>query len=567
MKQNKRIQKFLSIIFSLVLILLLAVPGQVLAQEETPQPEPTAEAPAVETPAEMPAVEEPALEAPAVEVPLSEEDTSEEPVLEEAVIEEPAIAENAVVQPEVDEPAVEAIVAEVVEVLAAEEAVLVNDSGEEIPLASQEAAEVLTSGDPWFLANDGSGDVIGYTSLFGTCAPLVTICIEVAYPVQAAIDDVRSTGQDITIDGDYYEQITIVNKDVNLIGATSGGGLYAPGQLQYNFTMNGTDVFSLIYIENSTVNIQGLTINGSGGFVNSSGSDIYAGVTYNNASGDVTVNTITDFNDSSADDQGVGILVYNSSGVSIEQNEIINAETYIMVESSESTNISKLLDIDEDNISTYDNCPWIANGEQADFDNDGHGDTCDNDDDSDGIDDLVDSCLLEFNPDQADSDGDGIGNKCDPTPYPPSPEEELVVPFTGLIPVTGGLLVQLPCDSECVTLQLPDGSWAEFCGLCDYWASITSETSDTLPYAIPEGATILSGMTVVLMDPAQVLLNSLPAGSTLQVGFPNGGEAASDLLIDFYDTSASNWLELPAVDSADFLQAFMQMPGTSIFCK
>ena len=57
MKQNKRIQKFLSIIFSLALILLLAVPSQVLAQEETPQPEPTAEVPVLETPAETPAVE------------------------------------------------------------------------------------------------------------------------------------------------------------------------------------------------------------------------------------------------------------------------------------------------------------------------------------------------------------------------------------------------------------------------------------------------------------------------------------------------------------------------------
>ena len=377
------------------------------------------------------------------------------------------------------------------EVLAAEEAVLVNDSGEEIPLASQEAAEVLTSGDPWFLANDGSGDVIGYTYLFGSCAPLVTICYEVAYPVQAAIDDVRSTGQDITIDGDYYEQITIVNKDVNLIGATSGGGLYAPGQIFYNFTSGGIDVFSLIYIENSTVNIQGLTINGSGGFVTNSGIDIYAGITFNNASGNVAANTITGFTDADVDDEGMGIFVNNSTGVTIEQNEITNSETKIQVKYSESTNISEVMDVDEDSISTYDNCPWDANSDQADFDNDGHGDLCDNDDDSDGIDDLVDSCLLEFNPDQTDSDGDGIGNECDPTPYPPSPEEELVVPFTGLIPVTGGQLVQLPCDSECVTLQLPDGSWAEFCGLCDYWASITLETSDTLPYDNTGRATML----------------------------------------------------------------------------
>ena len=110
-------------------------------------------------------------------------------MLEAPAIEEPAIAENTVEQPVGDEPAAEAVFVEVVEVLAAEEAVLVDESGEEIPLASQEAAEALTGGDPWFLANDGSGDVIGYTSLFGSCAPLVTICIEVAYPVQAAIDD------------------------------------------------------------------------------------------------------------------------------------------------------------------------------------------------------------------------------------------------------------------------------------------------------------------------------------------------------------------------------------------
>ena len=117
------------------------------------------------------------------------------------------------------------------------------------------------------------------------------------------------TGQDITIAGDYYEQITIVNKDVNLIGATSGGNLYAPGQLQYNFTINdGTiGVFSLIYIQNSTVNIQGLTIDGSGGFVTHSGSDIYTGVTFNNATGSVVASSINGFMDSDENDQGVGV--------------------------------------------------------------------------------------------------------------------------------------------------------------------------------------------------------------------------------------------------------------------
>lgn len=127
--------------------------------------------------------------------------------------------------------------------------------------------------------------------------------------------------------------------------------------------------------------------------------------------------------------------------------------------------------------------------------------------------------------------------------------------------------MQLPCDSQCVTLQLPDGSWAEFCGLCDYWASLTEETEETMPYDLPDGKTMLKGLTVVLMDPDQVLLNSLPTGATLQLGFPKGSEAVSNLLINFYDTSANNWLELPAVNTADYLQAYVQMPGISIFCK
>ena len=165
-----------------------------------------------------------------------------------------------------------------------------------------------------------------------------------------------------------------------------------------------------------------------------------------------------------------------------------------------------------------------------------------------------------------------MGNECDPTPFPPSPVEPTgpftgVLPLAGLIPVTGGQLVQLPCDSECVTLQLPDGSWAEFCGLCGYWASLTEETGETMPYDLPAGKAMLKGLTVVLMDPDQVLLNSLPAGATLQAGFPKGGEAASGLLIDFYDAAASKWLELPALDSEGYLQAFMQMPGTAIVCK
>jgi len=61
----------------------------------------------------------------------------------------------------------------------------------------------------------------------------------------------------------------------------------------------------------------------------------------------------------------------------------------------------ELDDADGDGVpDDEDNCPAVANSDQADTDGDGIGDACDN-------------CLAVANPDQADTDGDGIGDACD----------------------------------------------------------------------------------------------------------------------------------------------------------
>lgn len=63
-----------------------------------------------------------------------------------------------------------------------------------------------------------------------------------------------------------------------------------------------------------------------------------------------------------------------------------------------------------------DNCPEVANEDQADTDGDGVGNACNDEDDTDGDEyaNLLDNCPDNTNPGQEDTDGDGIGDACDP---------------------------------------------------------------------------------------------------------------------------------------------------------
>lgn len=93
-------------------------------------------------------------------------------------------------------------------------------------------------------------------------------------------------------------------------------------------------------------------------------------------------------------------------------------------------------DTDNDGVFDYqDNCQGYYNPNQVDTDSDSGeppyqpvnayprdpstgGDTCDTDDDGDGVADSSDNCPKVSNKEQTDADSDGKGNVCDPQPFP-----------------------------------------------------------------------------------------------------------------------------------------------------
>lgn len=82
------------------------------------------------------------------------------------------------------------------------------------------------------------------------------------------------------------------------------------------------------------------------------------------------------------------------------------------------------LDQDNDLVpDACDNCP-AYNPDQADLDGDGLGDACANDLDGDGILNPVDNCPTVANADQANHDTDALGDACDNCPFVSNPGQE-----------------------------------------------------------------------------------------------------------------------------------------------
>ncbi len=127
-------------------------------------------------------------------------------------------------------------------------AVLLDENGNSVPLVSQQAADALVNGDPYF--NDGAGHIVGYTTTSGTCDASVTpgFCHQTNTPLQDAISAAPS-GATISIESGVYNENVVIAKQVILTGLGAGATVNS-------FTLNsGADTTGSINIFAPVVNV------------------------------------------------------------------------------------------------------------------------------------------------------------------------------------------------------------------------------------------------------------------------------------------------------------------------
>lgn len=132
--------------------------------------------------------------------------------------------------------------------------------------------------------------------------------------IQPAITRVVSKGKILVAAGTYVEQVTVNNKNVNLVGeGKTTTFINSPSTLSNTFTTSYNHYCVVGAINNSTLNISGFTIDG----LNKGNSHYrFVGVGYRNSDGSVVDCEIKNIQDNpfSGTQHGVAVYMYNNNG-------------------------------------------------------------------------------------------------------------------------------------------------------------------------------------------------------------------------------------------------------------
>lgn len=224
-----------------------------------------------------------------------------------------------------DAPSPDEEVVKIIDTMQETGAVLADEHGAPIPLASETALELLSVPDPYIIR----GGVTYRFLAVGGCAafPGDPNCTESAAPIQTAID-FSVNGETVFVDpGTYVEQLEI-SKDIVLQATAPGAIIKSPLVLTDFFVSGVNKNYPIVYVhDTSNASIIGFTIDGDG---NGNGNYRFDGIGYYNAGGAIQGNTIQNIVNTpfSGAQHGVGIFVYAPNGspydVVIDDNIIEN---------------------------------------------------------------------------------------------------------------------------------------------------------------------------------------------------------------------------------------------------
>jgi nitrous oxidase accessory protein NosD len=210
-----------------------------------------------------------------------------------------------------DAPESEENVMEIIDIMQETGAVLADENGTSIPLASETALELLSVPDPYIVR----GGITYRFLAVGGCAafPGDPNCTESATPIQTAID-FSINGETVFVDpGTYVEQLEI-SKNIVLQATAPGAIIKAPLVLTDFFMSGANKNYPVVYVhDTSNASLIGFTIDGAN---NGDSNYRFDGVGYYNAGGTIQNNTIQNIMNStfSGAQHGVGIFVYAPNG-------------------------------------------------------------------------------------------------------------------------------------------------------------------------------------------------------------------------------------------------------------
>jgi hypothetical protein len=147
----------------------------------------------------------------------------------------------------------------------------------------------------------------------------------------------------------------------------------------------------------------------------------------------------------------------------------------------------------------------------------------------------------------------------------PSSTALLPVASSFLIPLTGGELVDLDCDS----ILWAFGIRLSFINLCDYQSTVNPIVAGDLPAVLPNGFSFVMGLHVDLLQEG-ALLEELPAGSGIELDFPLYNQSLDQFAVLFWEDpdgdGQGQWVEVSEqIGPAEISQAFNASDGDGLY--